>query len=290
VFALALFAGVGLCLPACGGKSSNDDGAGGAVPSTAGKGGSVASAGADAGQASGGAATSGGATQGGSSPGSGAAQAGSPAGGDGSACTPLDIPIALESRSCTTDADCAVQKLTACCGKDRLTGVAETAACGAVTPDCSAVDCIKTPGFVADDGQSTLDPSQVRAICQIGEPGAGLCATTVTGDGASSCGSSQCVPGELCVHLSAAGGPAPFCDAVPESGQCADGSEYTVDCGAGTPGCRELRATPEPHCSPIPAGCGAPTACACLPSDFCTLPQVCSSVAGRHVYCVDLSP
>jgi hypothetical protein len=92
--------------------------------------------------------------------------------------------------------------------------------------------------------------------------------------GGIACGSSSCTSGKLCVHPSCASGTPPQCDPlVQDGGQCQPGWTYEAQCppGSGThPGCVPPPCTPpEPFCFDIPASCGSPVGCQCLPSTVC---------------------
>jgi hypothetical protein len=240
--------------------------------------------------ANGGSSAGGVTTNGGSSVG-GVTTSGGVSGNDaGAPCIARDGSVAFELRDCFADSDCVMRAVPDCCNAARVIGISTQAVCSSVSPhNCAAVDCAALGGFITDDGQRTFDPTQIRTMCKVGEPGAGLCQTTLLGTNDVVCGDETCDPGALCVHRSARGGPAPRCSPVPADGACPSDTEHVMDCG-GQPGCREVLVVPEPDCAPIPPGCGAPTGCSCLPAELCGAPQICSAVMGRHVYCVDISP
>jgi hypothetical protein len=284
--------GVALALSAaaCGGKSSGNE-----ANSTAGD---AAEAGAGARMSSGGAHSSGGGTH---STGGGAHSSGGMAstsggvtnGGAGLSCVAPDGSVQDEFRSCLIDSDCGVFVQPTCCQTERVIGVAKYLMCVATPPDrCSAVDCESYDGFQTDDGQRTLNFTEIAVFCHFSTSAAGSCQTTLIGgnmDEPLVCGATACDSGELCVHRSARGGPPPRCVPVPADGVCPTDTEYRAECYS-EPGCIELLIEPEPQCAAMPPGCGASAGCSCLPPELCGAPQTCKSVGGNHVYCMDESP
>ncbi|HWA71739.1 MAG TPA: hypothetical protein VG937_05385 [Polyangiaceae bacterium] len=216
----------------------------------------------------------------------GAGFAGSTAG----SCTDSQGLVPLEYRGCRVDSDCGVLVLGSCCNRDRAVGIAATLMCTLPPVPCGAVDCDKVAGFVTDDGQLAASLRELEVRCQFVEPGTTLCRTTLTGNTSDRipCGTGTCDSGELCVHRSARGGPAPRCTPVPADGACPPDTKYELSCNNDGPGCQELLLTPEPFCAPVPPGCGSPTACACLPPEICQS-QVCQGVMGRQIFCQDQS-
>jgi hypothetical protein len=218
--------------------------------------------------------------------------AGATTGGAAGSCTDSQGAVPLSFRSCVIDSDCRMLNLGSCCGRDRVVGVSTSLVCSPPPLHCEAIDCEKVQGFITDDGQLAASSSEISVRCQVVEPGINVCRTTLTSNtgGTIPCGNSACDAGELCVHRSARGGPAPRCTDIPPAGVCPPSTVYQMNCNNNGPGCQELLLTPEPFCAPVPPGCGSPTACQCLPSDLCQSPQVCVGVMGRQVFCQDQSP
>jgi hypothetical protein len=213
-------------------------------------------------------------------------------GGEAGSCTDSQGAVPLAFRSCVIDSDCRTLTLGSCCSRDRVVGISASLVCTPPPLHCEAVDCVKAMGFVTDDGQVAASSSEISVRCQVVEPGITVCRTTLTSNtgGTIPCGNGVCDAGELCVHRSARGGPAPRCTDIPPNGVCPPDTMYQMSCNNNGPGCQELLLTPEPFCAPVPPGCGSPTACQCLPSDLCQSPQVCIGVMGRQVHCQDQSP
>jgi hypothetical protein len=213
-------------------------------------------------------------------------------GGEAGSCTDAQGAVPLTFRSCVIDSDCRTVTLGSCCARDRVAGISASLVCTPPPLHCEAVDCVKAMGFTTDDGQLAASSSEISVRCQVVEPGITVCRTTLTSNtnGTIPCGNSVCDAGELCVHRSARGGPAPRCTEIPPDGVCPPNTAYQMNCNNDGPGCQELLLTPEPFCAPVPPGCGSPTACQCLPADLCQSPQVCIGVMGRQVHCQDQSP
>lgn len=107
----------------------------------------------------------------------------------------------------------------------------------------------------------------------LGTGGQGGGATGGGGGYGTACGSAEpCSSGQLCVHPSC-GGPVPFCEKVPDAGQCPSGWTYTGNCVTGGfgPGCTPPPCTPPaPFCADVPAACSGTPTCGCLPANICT--------------------
>jgi hypothetical protein len=107
--------------------------------------------------------------------------------------------------------------------------------------------------------------------------------------GAAACG---CTSGEICVRPSC-GGTALACIAVPDGGLCPSGYTYNSFCtsiefssGPG-PGCQPPPCTPPPsYCLAVPASCGSPVTCSCLPSNVCQGGGACGLISAGEVLCV----
>ena len=116
-------------------------------------------------------------------------------------------------------------------------------------------------------------------------------ATGGTG-GAAVCGTRACTSAEICVRPSC-GGTALPCIAVPDGGQCPSGYTYNPLCsyflsapGPG-PGCQPPPCTPPaPYCLTVPASCGTPVTCSCLPGTVCQGGGACGLISGGEVLCV----
>jgi hypothetical protein len=147
--------------------------------------------------------------------------------------------------------------------------------CGATGPlCCSGLACCYD-----SNGQASCVPG-VCTGSQGGHGGTGGAlgaggqggATGGAGGHGTACGSgTPCAAGQVCVHPSCGGG-VPFCEKLPDGGQCPSGWSLTTNCtaGGGGPGCTPPACTPPaPFCADVPAACSGTPSCNCLPGDVC---------------------
>jgi hypothetical protein len=113
-----------------------------------------------------------------------------------------------------------------------------------------------------------------------------------TDGGLLACEATTCSSDELCVHPpTSVGGPQRLCVPALDGGTCPEGTEWTPSCPGGGSGCVEIYVPPPAYCASLPPTCGATPTCGCLPADVCGgAPDLCSSVSGRDVHCVNLAP
>jgi hypothetical protein len=87
------------------------------------------------------------------------------------------------------------------------------------------------------------------------------------------CGAQFCASDQICVHPGCGGGVPPACSALNDAGACPSGWTYSSSCynlPTAGPGCLPPPCVPPPaFCFNIPAGCGSPITCSCLPGNIC---------------------
>jgi hypothetical protein len=122
----------------------------------------------------------------------------------------------------------------------------------------------------------------------------GLGGTQTTGGATGStavCDAQPCASNQLCVHPGCGSGVPPACSALNDAGACPSGWTYSSSCynlPAAGPGCLPPACVPPPaFCVDIPAGCGSPITCSCLPPNICTGDGGCGLIEnGTDVVCV----
>jgi hypothetical protein len=124
-----------------------------------------------------------------------------------------------------------------------------------------------------DAGVTVADGSAEVGVAEGGAPDSA---------GSFACGTTTCLPGQLCVHP-CCGGPAPPCIPTADSGPpCPQGWEYVYACpGYPNYGCQAPACTPAaPFCIDGAAQCS--TACGCSAPTCGTCPPA----SGRDVQCL----
>ena len=95
-------------------------------------------------------------------------------------------------------------------------------------------------------------------------------------DGNTSCGSTECAQGEVCVVETTSGGA---CLLPDDAGTCPAGTTYSGHC------CGYVSTTYS--CKPWPSGCGTTLSCVCAKS-LCS--DICQSATGNELECLIAAP
>jgi hypothetical protein len=196
-------------------------------------------------------------------------------------------------KSCTSAADCMAALIPQQCCSTVVVGVNRSETAGLAAGNILCRDDYLDPCDCAGDRRVTEEGQVSIPLADGGTPEilidcvmSRCTARTLQ----SSCGDGVCSTGEICVHPpTSLGGPQPLCAAHPDGGVCPAGTQFAQCCGGQCGGgCIIPYVPPPPSCIAISGTCDAAIACSCLPDNICGgNANICQSVQGRDVYCIN---